>query len=198
MQPAFAHEEIFPTTVTVGRPSFLTVSAANEREVNLIEISLNAPEGAAFGEATRDPGGWKVTANDKTVTWSGGSIAPARFAQWGIELEGPDQPGSLSFKATLKFTDGKTEESEVPITAVADTGVGAPTTTTAVSSTTATTAGGTAVRADADRPASSSGRANAALVVAILAALLALASLARGRRTPTSAPPSTAGKEQDW
>ncbi|MGH9001377.1 MAG: hypothetical protein ACRDY7_18535 [Acidimicrobiia bacterium] len=197
VRPAVAHEEVFPTTVVVGRPSFLTLSAANERSVNLVAISLTAPPGAAFGEATRDPGGWKVTVDEHTVSWSGGSVAPGRFAQWGVELEGPDQPGSLSFTATLQFADGRSDEAEIPIMVTAETAIAqAPVATTMATPPTTTAS---ASPASSGRSESSSGTANAALAVGILAALLAVAAFVSGRRNRgPSTNSAVSGQEQDW
>ena len=40
--PAFAHEEINPRTVTVGQPTFLTLTAANEKTQPLTKVVLTA------------------------------------------------------------------------------------------------------------------------------------------------------------
>ena len=124
--PAFAHEEITPKQFPTGQPTFFTLSAANEKEVDLNKITIAAPSGVKFGEATRESPGWTVNKGDTSITWSGGAVKPAHFEQWGYEIEGADQPGTLTYKVTLGFTDGKTDDVNVQTTAVA--GGAAPTT----------------------------------------------------------------------
>ena len=195
-RPAFAHEEINPKQFPTGQPTFFTLTAANEKQVDVTKVTMTAPSGVHFGEATRSPAGWSVNRSDTSITWSGGAVKPAQFDTWGYEIEGADQPGPLTYKVTLGYSDGKTEDANVQTTAVAAGG----SVTTAVSSgaTTATTeeaksGGGSAAR----------GRANIALVlgaIALVVAILAVVLAGRKRSdTGTSAPGSAGGGEkQDW
>ncbi|HEV7535181.1 MAG TPA: hypothetical protein VGP90_06070, partial [Acidimicrobiia bacterium] len=116
---ASAHEEINPKTFPTGQPTFFTLTAANEASANLVKIVLHAPPGLAFGETTRTPGGWTVARTDDTITWTGGAVKPDTFEMWGYEIEGADQPGTLPYKVTLAFADGKTDDVEVDVSAVA-------------------------------------------------------------------------------
>src|SRR3954463_16537022 len=86
--PAWAHEEISPPTVQTGKPTFLTLTAANEKSAALNRVSISAPSGTPFGEATRSSSGWKVDRSETTITWTGGSVAPEAFDTWGFEIEG--------------------------------------------------------------------------------------------------------------
>jgi hypothetical protein len=177
--PAWAHEEINPSTFTVGKPTFLSITAANEKQVRLTKLTLTAPAGLNFGETVRNPAGWTSTRTDTVITWTGGTVDPDRFESFGFEIEGADQPGSLSYKATLGYADGSNDDVTVSVTAVA--------------------AGSTS--SGSDPGGSGSGRANAALGLAVVALALSVAALALGRRGGTAKPApagAAAGAEQDW
>jgi len=204
--PAFAHEEINPKQFPTGTPTFFTLSAANEKSVDLTKLTLTAPSGVSFGSSTRSPAGWSANRTDTVITWSGGAVKPDQFEQWGYEIEGADQPGTLTYKVTLGFSDGSSDDVNVQTTAVAGgttattaaTGGGAVATTAAPVTTTseAKSGGGSAART----------RANIALAlgaIALIAAIVALVLASRKRNGAGagtgSAPAATAGGDkQDW
>ena len=210
---ASAHEEINPKTFPTGRAAFLTLTAANEASVDLVRIVLRAPAGLAFGEATRSPAGWSAAATANTITWTGGAVKPHTFESFGFEVAGADQPATLTYRVTLGYAGGKTDEHEVDVTAAAP-GTGgagsggspATTVTTVVTATSASPATGAAAPAgSAGQSDDDSGTAKAALGISILALLLAAAALVIGARRgggPGTNRPSgdgtAAGAAQDW
>lgn len=189
---ADAHEEIAPTTISVGKPAFLTISAANETESQLVELTMTAPAGATLGDGTREPSGWKATTTPQKVTWTGGQIAPNHFEQWGIELEAPDQPGELTFSFTLRYADGKTDDSKVPVTVVAAASAPQP---SSVSPTTITPTTSPVVTASTKQDDS---RANVALIFAIGGTVVAIAALVIVLQKRSRAAGRTSGAEQQW
>lgn len=203
--PAGAHEEISPATIPTGRPVFLLLSAANESKADLVRITLGAPAGTPFGATTREPQGWTADVSETSITWTGGAVKPDRFEQWGFEIEGADQPGALSYKASLGFADGTTTSAEVVVNATSpDAGAVPPPSAAATTSSTAVTATnpgpGTAESAPT-RDRTARGRANLAVALGAVAVLVALgAAFARPRRrSPASAvgaAPAAGG--QDW
>jgi uncharacterized protein YcnI len=202
--PAFAHEEINPKQFPTGTPTFFSLSAANEKNVDLTKLTLTAPSGVHFGEATRSPAGWSANRTDTAITWSGGAVKPANFEQWGYEIEGADQPGTLTYKVTLGFSDGSSDDVNVQTTAVAG---GATATTVAGGTAVATTAAPAATTATTEAKSGGGSaartRANVALVlgaVALVAAIIALVLAARKRNgSGGSTPASTGGgQKQDW
>jgi len=213
--PAWAHEEISPKTFPSGQPTFLTLTAANEASADLVRIVLKAPGGLGFGAATRSPAGWSAAATDDTITWTGGAVKHDTFESWGFEIEGADQPGTLTYKVTLGYAGGKTDEVDVEVTVTAPGSSGAGTASPAATITTgATASSSTSPRptAAAAGPAESggasdgdSGPAKAALAVAILALLVAAGALAVGARRSAGPGPNGAsgggaapGAAQDW
>src|SRR5947209_2295943 len=141
---ALAHEEINPKTFPTGQPTFFTLTAANEESVNLVKIVLHAPAGLAFGTTTRSPAGWSVTRTDDTITWTGGAVKPGTFDTWGYEIEGADQPGALAYKVPLGLADGKSDDVEVDVNAVAAATTGAGPSPGAAPATTVTSGAATA------------------------------------------------------
>lgn len=166
--PSGAHEEINPATFPTGKPTFFTLNAANEKKVDLTKITLEAPANLPFGESTRAPAGWTVDRAEEKITWSGGSVKPEGFDQWGFEIEGADQPGALTYKVTLGFRDSTSEDVSVVVNAAAPGSVGTSVTTTPGQS----SAAGTTTKNSAR------GRANIALVLGVVALVLAAAALA--------------------
>jgi uncharacterized protein YcnI len=212
--PALAHEEINPKTVTVGQPAYLSLTVANEKEVNLVKIKLDAPAGVEFGTLLEGKDGWATTRSSGRMTWDG-TVKAERFETFRYEIEGPDQPGTLAYKVTLSFADGTTEEHEVDITAVAPGTAGAGSASPATTGTTSTpnltieTAPTTSPSTAAAAPANSggdSGPAKAALAVSIVALLVAAGALAVGARRSGGGPGANGasnggaapGAAQDW
>jgi len=201
--PAFAHEEINPKQFPTGTPTFFTLSAANEKKVDLTKISIAAPKGVNFGETTRSPAGWTVDASETVITWSGGAVKPDNFDQWGYEIDSADQPGTLTYKVTLGFSDGSSDDVNVQTTAVAPgttattVGGGAVTTAATSATTTATT------EAKSESGSAARTRANIALAlgaVALVAAIIALVLAGRKRSGAATSTPAAAagGEKQDW
>jgi uncharacterized protein YcnI len=196
--PAWAHEEINPKQFPTGQPTFLTLNAANEKQVDLNKITLTAPAGVKFGAATHEPPGWAVNRTDAVITWSGGAVKPDRFEQWGYEIEGADQPGTLTYKVGLGFADNSSNTVNVQVTAV-------PAGTTPIpggAPTIATTAS-TAAPAKSSNGNAARTRANVALglgAVALAASLVALGLAARKRSSGAAGPAATSGsrQKQDW
>lgn len=202
--PAMAHEEITPSTIPTGKPAFFTLTAANEKNVDLTKITIAAPEGVPFGTTTRQPSGWTPQKSETEITWTGGKVAPDSFEQWGFEIEGADQPGALSYRVTTGFADGASEDAEVPVTAVAPGAGGeSPPATVAPGVTTPSVAPTTLAPAKSSS-GSGDGLAVAALIVALLSGLLAGVALIfalrrRGPASPTDpADGATSAKGQDW
>jgi hypothetical protein len=207
--PALAHEEISPKTFPTGQATFLTVTVANEASVDLVRVALRAPAGVSFAEATRSPAGWSATTTDDTVTWTGGALKPHTFESWGFEIGGADQPGTLTYRVSLGYAGGKTDEHEVEVTATAPGAAGttspATTATTAVEATATSSTATAAPAGSAGSSGSESGTATAALVISIVALVLAVGALVAGRRRGGGATPTrtgggetAAGAAQDW
>lgn len=202
--PAWAHEEISPASVPIGKPAYLILSAANEKRVDLNRVSIAAPSGGQFGHATRDPVGWTANLTHTAVTWTGGAVRPGRFEQFGFDIEGFSQPGTFTYRVTLGYADGSSNDVEVAVTAAAQggsTGAGAPVTATPTApATTTVTTDVAAPQTPEDE--SSDGLATAALGVGIVALVLAVVAVIQARKSgPPKAEPRTAAAAsagQDW
>ncbi|HZD74878.1 MAG TPA: hypothetical protein VE776_13515 [Actinomycetota bacterium] len=169
VQAALAHEEINPPTVETGKPHFLTMTVANEKEAPITKVAITIPEGAEVGESTHSPAGWKAAVSGSTVTWSSGSLAPGAFEQFGFEIEQPAQPGTLTFTVAMT-AGGDTEQAQVPLTVVAPGAAGQ-------ASAPSVTAGAQAAAAAGNSGDQSQGRATLALGVGVVGLLLGLVAL---------------------
>jgi uncharacterized protein YcnI len=201
--PALAHEEISPNTLTVGQPAYVSLTVANEKDVKLVKIQLEAPKTVEFGTLLEGKDGWATTRSSFRMTWDG-TVKPENFESFRYEIEGPDQAGTLTYKITLSYADGTSEEHEVDVTAVAA-GAGTGTSATTVTTATPTSGPPTTAAAPADSGSGSdgdSGTAKAALAVSIVALLVAAGALAVGARRSGANRASGGGAEpgaaQDW
>ena len=195
--PALAHEEVDPKTITVGEPAYLSLTVANEKEVNLVKVRLDAPSGVEFGTALEGKDEWATTRSAGRMVWDG-KVEPEHFESFRFETEAPDQPGTLAYMVTLSYADGQSEQHEVDITAApAATGSTSPSPTTVTSPATPTTAAAARTGSESD-----SGTAKTALAVSIVALLVAAGALAvaarrsGGNRAPDGR--TGAGAAQDW
>ena len=195
-RPAAGHEEISPAEVPTGKAVFLTLLAANETRSALTRITVTAPTGVEFGAATRQPAGWTAERSPTAITWTGGTLAPGTFEQWGFEVEAIDQPGPLRFRVASGYAGGGSDTHSVEIVAVAPgpSGTTVPSPVTTVTTTPAEAPDTTepvTTNADAD----SSSRETAALALAGVALVLALVALAAALRGGRRAGPAEA---RDW
>jgi hypothetical protein len=201
--PAAGHEEISPSTVGLGRAVFLTLYAANERQVAVTGVTLTPPSGLSLGPASREPPGWAAERGPEGISWSGGQLAPGRFEEWEFELEAPDQPGAFTFRSTLRFANGRADAHDVVLTvagpvppadAPATTG---PPPTTSTGTPAALPATAVPEGGDDDDVAAARRRANLAAGVGGVSALVSVVALVvAARRSPARRP--AGGEEQEW
>src|ERR1700694_445613 len=73
--PAWAHEEINPSSFPTKTPTFFTLNVADEQKVELVKVILTFPQGVPLGATTKEPPGWTVAKSDAAITWSAGGGA---------------------------------------------------------------------------------------------------------------------------
>jgi len=193
--PALAHEEIDPKTITVGEPAYLSLTVANEKQVNLVKVRLDGPPGVEFGTALEGKDGWATTRSSGRMIWDG-TVQPDHFESFRFETEAPDQPGTLAYMVMLSYADGTSEQHEVDITAAPATGTTSPSPTTVTTGATPTTAAAAPSGSEGD-----SGTAKTALAVSIVALLVAAGALAVAARRSGGNRASDGGGRgaaQDW
>jgi uncharacterized protein YcnI len=122
---AAAHVTLNPRDAAADSFARFAVRVPNERpSADTIAVSVKLPEGLSDVAFQAKPG-WKrtvtmaklakpvtvegetVTDRVATVTWSGGSIAPGEFDEFGISAHVPNTPGRvLVFPALQTYTGG--------------------------------------------------------------------------------------------
>ncbi len=128
LAPAAAgHVTVNPNEVEAGSFSRFAIRVPNERpEAATTKITLRLPAGLEF-VGFQPKAGWKrtvtmakldqpittedgetVTERIATVTWTGGSIAPGEFDEFGLSAKVPDAAGTtLVFPANQTYSNGE-------------------------------------------------------------------------------------------
>jgi uncharacterized protein YcnI len=147
--PASAHVTVQPTEAPVGSFFRFVVRVPNERDdATTTKVEVQFPQNLVF-VSFQDTAGWKRTVRMKhldepievfgeevdevvgSVTWSGGSIAPHEFEEFGFSAKVPDGEEVLEFPAIQTYDSGDVvrwigpPESEEPAARVATIDIGA-------------------------------------------------------------------------
>lgn len=124
--PANAHVTVQPSEAIVGSFSRFVVRVPTERDVPTIEITVDLPPLAFVSFEPKD--GWtrseemvelddpieafgqEITETVGSVTWTGGTIGPGEFDEFGFSARMPEEETSLEFKATQTYRGGEVVE----------------------------------------------------------------------------------------
>ena len=122
---AGAHVTVQPNEAEASAFVVENVRVPNEQDnASTNKVSVQFPDG--FAEVSFQPvPGWKVdvkksklaepittdegdklTEQVSEVTWSGGEIAPGEFQDFPLSLQMPEEPQTLTFKATQAYDNG--------------------------------------------------------------------------------------------
>ncbi len=123
--PAFAHVTVQPNEAGVGSFSRFVVRVPNETpDAATTKVEVQFPE-TVTNVSFQPKEGWDRTVKMKTldepievfgeevtevvdtVTWSGGSIEPEEFDEFGFSIRTPDDPGALEFPALQTYEGGE-------------------------------------------------------------------------------------------
>jgi uncharacterized protein YcnI len=126
--PASAHVTVQPNEAPAGAFYAFVVRVPNERDdADTTKITVDLPDDLVT-VSFQPKEGWdyKVTMKKldepvelfgaqideivDTVTWSGGSIAPHEFDEFGFSTRVPEEPGALVFGATQTYSSGEVVE----------------------------------------------------------------------------------------
>ena len=123
--PAWAHVTVQPTEATVGSFFRFVVRVPNERpDASTTKVEVQFPETLTF-VSFQPKDGWnrKITMKKLeepievfgeeidevvgSVTWSGGSIGPGEFDEFGFSARLPEEPTELEFPALQTYDSGE-------------------------------------------------------------------------------------------
>ena len=123
--PAAAHVTVQPQEAPAAAFFRFTVRVPTEREdASTVKVKVEFPENLVFTSFQPKPG-WKRTVQMKklaepievfgtkidevvgSVTWSGGSIAPHEFDEFGFSARVPEEEGPLTFSAIQTYDSGE-------------------------------------------------------------------------------------------
>ena len=126
--PAFAHVTVQPNEAPAAAFFRFVVRVPNERDDaattkvevdfpdNLIFVSFQPKEGWDYKVTIKtldepiEAFGAEITEVVDTVTWSGGSIAPHEFDEFGFSARVPEEEGTLEFAAFQTYSGGEVVE----------------------------------------------------------------------------------------
>ncbi len=110
--PAAAHVTVSPDTVKAGSFEKLEIRVPSESPTeDVVELSVQMPGGVTEVEAL-DLEGWSAEVDEeggevRTVTWTGGRIAPNGVLEFPIRVRIPRGADTLAFKAVERYDGGK-------------------------------------------------------------------------------------------
>jgi periplasmic copper chaperone A len=126
--PALAHVTVQPPEAPTGSFFAFAVRVPNERpDASTTEVEVQFPETVTNVSVQPHPGwdyevkmkkldepievfGEEVTEAVDTITWSGGTIGPGEFDEFGFSVRTPDEPGELAFPALQTYDSGEVVE----------------------------------------------------------------------------------------
>jgi uncharacterized protein YcnI len=126
--PALAHVTVQPPEAPTGSFFAFAVRVPNERrDASTTEVEVQFPETVTNVSVQPHPGwdyevkmktldepievfGEEVTEAVDTITWSGGTIGPGEFDEFGFSVRTPDEPGELVFPALQTYDSGEVVE----------------------------------------------------------------------------------------
>jgi hypothetical protein len=150
------HGSVRPTVATPGASQQFTFLVLNGRDTGILRFRLELPPGASVEEVTARQPVWTATSTGNRVEWRGGPIPARTFDSFQVRVRMPDREGTASFRGTEVFEDGPGPPYRFDVVL----------------------AGGGAAASSEATDEGARTLAKAALFVAILATLLAAASLA--------------------
>ena len=103
--PAFAHVIVTPSTVQTAARQVFNVSVPNEKDTPTTSITVDIPPVVQHVAPTVQAG-WNVSANDSSITWSGGSIDVGARDDFSFSAQAPSTPTNLDWKAYQTYADG--------------------------------------------------------------------------------------------
>lgn len=122
---AHAHVTVQPNEASAGAFFRFVVRVPNEKDdARTTKVRVEFPENLIF-TSFQPKDGWQRNVEMKTldepieafgaqidevvgsVTWSGGTIGPHEFEEFGFSVRVPEEPGTLEFKAYQTYSDGE-------------------------------------------------------------------------------------------
>jgi periplasmic copper chaperone A len=121
---AGAHVTLNPNTAEAESFARFDVRVPTERDNPTVSVTLQLPEGLTF-VSFQPKEGWRrtvtmerldppievfgetITERIASVTWTGGSIGPGEFDEFGMSARMPAQTGELVFPALQRYSNGE-------------------------------------------------------------------------------------------
>ncbi|ASA20854.1 DUF1775 domain-containing protein [Paenibacillus donghaensis] len=183
---ASAHVTVMPSQSSTGAWETYTIKVPSEKDEATVQVDLRIPEGAEFKQYEPTPG-WTVSVEGNKVSWkaAGEGILKDQFQRFYFTVKNPDVAGDIAWNAYQHYADGTVVQWS------GEPGTETPHAITAISAAAAGEGGhghGDMAGMDnhAEAPAAAAGSTSPLLYMtlgaALLALLLSIIALVRGRR----------------
>lgn len=104
---AEAHVTVAPPFVEADAPTVVSFETPNERRgYGTISLEIVAPAGIELS-ASDPPSGWALDLRGARARWTGGRIRAAHVVSFPLVVIARAQPGTMTFKATQRYDDGR-------------------------------------------------------------------------------------------
>jgi uncharacterized protein YcnI len=111
---AWAHVVVSPKETPANQYQKLVVSVPTEKDIPTTKIRVEVPEGFTVTGVQPVPGWQHEFEKDqgviKSITWSGGEIAPEEFQEFALQAKTPKDAGDYAWKAHQTYKDGSVVE----------------------------------------------------------------------------------------
>lgn len=106
---AWAHTTVEPAQAPAGGSQTFTVTAPNEKDIPIVEVRVEVPEGFEVTEVPQTPG-WESESEGRSLVWSGGEVPEGEEQEFTFEARAPQETGEYKFSTSDTYEDGSVSE----------------------------------------------------------------------------------------
>lgn len=104
---AAAHVVVSPERIDPGSDARVVFSVPNDEAKAITRVAIGLPPDFDLGES-EVKGGWRTMTNARTVGWEGGRIMPGQFAEFVVHVRAPETTERAVFTVLVSLANGRT------------------------------------------------------------------------------------------
>jgi hypothetical protein len=113
--PAGAHVSLSPKAVGLGADADLVFGVPNEDDAaGIIRVTIGIPSDFVLDDAEAKEG-WTQSRTGQAITWSGGRIPKGQFARFTVRGTAPKRSEEILFNVLVGSRSGETTTYRVPL-----------------------------------------------------------------------------------
>ncbi len=114
---AGAHIDATPAFLEANASGLISLTVHNDRQAPMDGFAIVAPAELRIDDIGALEG-WEGSVDETTATWTGGSLPAAQAETFGVVVEAPPDPGTVSLRAEQRYPDGEVVSWPVALTVV--------------------------------------------------------------------------------